>query len=440
MKVKMLLLGMCMSLVAMYVEAKDTMYVSRQLLGDDIKKVILGNYSNIEITQGDSNCILYYTKRKQNTIPEICKVEGSKLTLYEHSVGTVKLVLRSDIELLELGQGARAMVTGDFSFTEKKSKISMSEFAKLMFANELKTDIMSFDLKSFATIHANSVYMDSLILKLADFSTTIIDGGYIRGVINTGNVGADVRIDIKTERQSISAVSDVESIVDATNALTDKIRQRAIDKKTKGYWETEFTFGWAAQDWSARSFIQGNVLQNYTLSYGTAYILELKARYVFPEKLFSLDFGIGYESDVLMFADNIYYDGGFGGSGDMIINYPNTSDGLYEVSTKMVARYVTMPIMFNMKLKSLFMGVGVIPGLNYNNSHTGIKETITTQASNGYYETEGHSSYAYSNPFKLDFRAVLGFESFHVFFQTGLLPALDKEMLSAYKIGMMISL
>ena len=70
MKVKMLLLGMCMSLVAMYVEAKDTMYVSRQLLGDDIKKVILGNYSNIEITQGDSNCILYYTKRKQNTIPE----------------------------------------------------------------------------------------------------------------------------------------------------------------------------------------------------------------------------------------------------------------------------------------------------------------------------------------------------------------------------------
>lgn len=96
--------------------------------------------------------------------------------------------------------------------------------------------------------------------------------------------------------------------------------------------------------------------------------------------------------------------------------------------------------MFNMKLKSLFMGVGVIPGLNYNNSHTGIKETITTQAANGYYETEGHSSYAYSNPFKLDFRAVLGFESFHVFFQTGLISMLDRVDAYPYRIGMMISL
>lgn len=93
-------------------------------------------------------------------------------------------------------------------------------------------------------------------------------------------------------------------------------------------------------------------------------------------------------------------------------------------------------------MKSLFVGVGVIGGLNYNNSRTGVEtEYLSVNPENGYTtEVFYNSSYPYFYPYKVDFRAVFGFDSFHLFFQTSLTQFSDVKQLYPYRIGMMISL
>ena len=73
--------------------------------------------------------------------------------------------------------------------------------------------------------------------------------------------------------------------------------------------------------------MEGSVPHNYMISYGTAYVLELKARYTLAGNRLSLDFGIGYESDVLQFVDGIHYDSGINSTDDMgYLNNDNSSN------------------------------------------------------------------------------------------------------------------
>ncbi|MBO7199992.1 MAG: hypothetical protein J6V54_01205 [Bacteroidales bacterium] len=443
MKVKVLLLGMVTSLASIFAEAKDTTYVSRQLLGDDIRTIVVDDYSRVEITQGDSNCVFYFTNKKSRAQSAICEVDGDILRVLKQNTGTVRLVLRDDIEEMDLKRYSKVNVNGEYFFRRRNSIIRMESYAELQFHNKLYANNITFDMESLSTIQVSNISVDKLILKAESYSTILIDNGFINDIETKGSAD-DIRASIDTKPKSLSKVSLVGDAVNASSTLSDILIKNKMDKKRHGYWSTEFTFGWGSQDWSGAPFMKGSIPYNYSISYGTAYVLELKARYTLAGNRLSVDFGIGYESDVLQFIDGIYYDNGFNGTNDMeyITNENMGSDGAYvSVSSKMVARYITLPFMVNMKFNSLFYGAGFIGGLNYNNKHTGIKETMSTLDFNDgeYSDIYSQSSYAHYAPFKLDFRAVFGFKNFHAFFQTGLVSMLDKVDAYPYRIGMMIS-
>lgn len=441
MRIKILLLGMFLGLGLMSAQAKDSTYVARQVLGNNIKKVIIGdkNITQIEIMQGDSNCIFYYSKDKIKALPQLCKIEKDQLNVNSEKdmEGVVKLVLRNNIELLEISDGSKVMVTGNFAFKSKESKIKLDGFANMKFDNNLIANIITLDLKSFSTIAADSVDIDSLILDLEDYTTVLIDEGHIRKVLNIDKVGRFSKVKISTEecQYSVSSSPNEEEAVKTLKTIGEKVINWADKRSKGGYWCTEFTFGFGAFNWTDDYFAMGATSENYQLAYGTAYILELKKRYTFRGNWFMVDFGIGYESDVINFDEGIKYD-----KGNFIVN--TNVDGITDVHSKMVARYVTLPIMFNIKMKSLFVGVGVIGGLNYNNSRTGVEtEYLSVNPENGYTtEVFYNSSYPYFYPYKVDFRAVFGFDSFHLFFQTSLTQFSDVKQLYPYRIGMMISL
>lgn len=443
MKVKVLLLGMVTSLASIFAEAKDTTYVSRQLLGDDIRTIVVDDYSRVEITQGDSNCVFYFTNKKSRAQSAICEVDGDILRVLKQNTGTVRLVLRDDIEEMDLKRYSKVNVNGEYFFRRRNSIIRMESYAELQFHNKLYANNITFDMESLSTIQVSNISVDKLILKAESYSTILIDNGFINDIETKGSAD-DIRASIDTKPKSLSKVSLVGDAVNASSTLSDILIKNKMDKKRHGYWSTEFTFGWASQDWSGAPFMEGSVPDNYRISYGTSYILELKARYTLAGNRLSVDFGIGYESDVLQFIDGIYYDSGFNSTDDMacLANGNLTDNGTYvNVSSKMVARYITLPFMVNMKFNSLFYGAGFIGGLNYNNKNTGIKETLSTVDFNDgvYSDVYSQSSYSHFCPFKLDFRAVFGFKSFHAFFQTGLISMLDKVDAYPYRIGMMIS-
>jgi hypothetical protein len=184
MRTKILLLGMFLGLGFAQAQAKDTTYVVRQILGNNIKTLELSEMAEVEITQGDSNCVFYYSKTKIKTPPTIAKIDGNKLTIHDVKSGKIKVVLRDNVELIELKKTSQAMVLTDFSFKSKKTTIKMDGFAKMKFNGTLKANILNLDLESFATIAINSVDIDSLMLNLADYSTTMIESGTIKGLIN----------------------------------------------------------------------------------------------------------------------------------------------------------------------------------------------------------------------------------------------------------------
>lgn len=446
MKVRILLLGMVMSLALTFAEAKDTTWVSRQLLGNDIRTIVVDDYSRVEITQGDSNCVFYFTNKKSRAQSAICEVDGDILRVLKQNTGTVRLVLRDDIEEMDLKRYSKVNVNGEYFFRRRNSIIRMESYAELQFHNKLYANNITFDMESLSTIHISKISADKLILNAESYSTIVVDNGFLNAIETKGSAD-EIRATIDTKPKSLNKVSLVGDAVNASSTLSDILIKNKLDKKRHGYWSTEFTFGWASQDWSGAPFMEGSVPHNYMISYGTAYVLELKARYTLAGNRLSVDFGIGYESDVLQFVDGIHYDSGINSTDDMgYLNNDNSSNnGGYvnvNVSSKMVARYITLPFMVNMKFNSLFYGAGFIGGLNYNNKHTGIKETLSTVDfdGGGYSDVYSHSSYPHFSPFKLDFRAVFGFKSFHVFFQTGLISMLDRVDAYPYRIGMMISL
>ena len=183
MKVRILLLGMVMSLALTFAEAKDTTWVSRQLLGNDIRTIVVDDYSRVEITQGDSNCVFYFTNKKSRAQSAICEVDGDILRVLKQNTGTVRLVLRDDIEEMDLKRYSKVNVNGEYFFRRRNSIIRMESYAELQFHNKLYANNITFDMESLSTIHISKISADKLILNAESYSTIVVDNGFLNAFI-----------------------------------------------------------------------------------------------------------------------------------------------------------------------------------------------------------------------------------------------------------------
>ena len=113
---------------------------------------------------------------------------------------------------------------------------------------------------------------------------------------------------------------------------------------------------------------------------------DIMFRFTFcPDNVVSLTTGVGYQSNVFRFENDI----------------PLVPSGISNAECKLVARYITVPLILDFRLaKNIKLHIGAIGGLNYRNSHTGFKcsytkDGITTEQSTG-------SSFNEFNTFKAD--------------------------------------
>lgn len=153
-----------------------------------------------------------------------------------------------------------------------------------------------------------------------------------------------------------------------------------------------------------------------------------------------LGLGLGYGSDVYKFSDGCVNVAGTATGTMQTFAITNPDDG-GEWSTKLVARYVALPLMVRWEPgeSDFFIGLAAIPGLNYNGKHTGLKHKV--EYANGSYSAKDDVSKV-MNPFRLDARLSIGWEDFYAFMQVATLPVNTGMDKAAYpiKFGLALSL
>ncbi|MBR1627539.1 MAG: hypothetical protein IJ681_10415 [Bacteroidales bacterium] len=163
-------------------------------------------------------------------------------------------------------------------------------------------------------------------------------------------------------------------------------------KKRKRILSTDFAIGYGYINWSNKDFFSTpNSNDAYSLKWSNKWDFSLILN-ICPDNPVWVSTGLGIQSNIFRFDDMF------------AINEFNNADLAGSVSKgkhKLVARYITVPLMLNAKLaRNIGIHAGVIGGLNYRNKHTGFKQDF--KADGKRYEISTGSSFNEFSTFKAD--------------------------------------
>ncbi len=119
-----------------------------------------------------------------------------------------------------------------------------------------------------------------------------------------------------------------------------------------------------------------------------------------------------------------------------------TGSNLGNWSTRLVTRYVTMPIEFEYRdkgvLRNFRISLGVIPGLSFSSKNTGLKHELEQRGRN--YQDSQSGVSRFINPYKLDVRLTFKRKGLGMFLQVPTLPVFIDTATKVYpiKIGFML--
>ncbi len=212
---------------------------------------------------------------------------------------------------------------------------------------------------------------------------------------------------------------------------------------------TNFDFHWGFNNWGDQWYnglMKMEGPYNLRTSFSSYQLSENYAVVMTPHTKLSI--GIGYESDVYKFTDNYVSmdvtNGAFmtqdQAGVDAVSNVAGSNLGNW--STRLVTRYVTMPIEFEYRdkgvLRNFRISLGVIPGLSFSSKNTGLKHELEQRGRN--YQDSQSGVSRFINPYKLDVRLTFKRKGLGMFLQVPTLPVFIDTATKVYpiKIGFML--
>ena len=167
---------------------------------------------------------------------------------------------------------------------------------------------------------------------------------------------------------------------------------------------SDFAIGYGYLNWSDDGMFatpDGN--DAYSLKWSSkwdfSYILN-----ICPDNRLWVSTGLGLQSNVFRFDDTFALD---------VFNNSALAGSVSKGKFKLVARYITVPLMLNLRVAhNVQLHAGVVGGLNYHNSHTGFKQNFKTDGIKQKNSTG--SSFNQFNTFKAD--ATLGVQFYGLTF------------------------
>lgn len=212
---------------------------------------------------------------------------------------------------------------------------------------------------------------------------------------------------------------------------------------------TNFDFHWGFNNWGDQWYnglMKMEGPYNLRTSFSSYQLSENYAVVMTPHTKLSI--GIGYESDVYKFTDNYVSMDVTNGAlmtqdqvgVDAVSNVAGSNLGNW--STRLVTRYVTMPIEFEYRdkgvLRNFRISLGVIPGLSFSSKNTGLKHELEQRGRN--YQDSQSGVSRFINPYKLDVRLTFKRKGLGMFLQVPTLPVFIDTATKVYpiKIGFML--
>lgn len=278
------------------------------------------------------------------------------------------------------------------------SKEQAKDLKEVMFAEKDNDKILDLLFNELDNVYIkekiytkDTIYIqaDSIILekKLKELDDEILD---VRTVI--------VYDGEHNYKRSSGEVKDYAKLVaaDVVYEILSHIYPNLNNKKP--IFNTSLALGYSYLNWSNKDFFStpsGN--DPYSLKWSSRWDILLDCTF-FPEHTISITTGVGYQSNIFNFNNGFdNYD---------FPTSPQTNN--YSIKeSKLVARYVTVPLLVNFKLhKKIKLHIGAIGGINYRCDHTGFKREFIQNGE----LTEQYSGSTFNefNTFKAD--AMFGLE------------------------------
>lgn len=441
----------------------DTLKVYRLNFSSKIERLTFSGYCNVEVVSdtveylecfdrtGNASTMpkgVTYGYRSRHgkfshfsleAIPGVGKMRlhllmGAHTTIYAEDYAQIDVVCPAKLTIMNV-------------YTEDYSRVTIHALQDIDTIRARRLKLMAEDFSSVSV--TTPCFADDFMFKATDFSK--VDVAYCFGT-NMRTVEEDrAKVNVPhfnvTNTVFSGEYEDVVDWEDDTEETPSKVRELIEERKESANWHSDdfrLDFLWGFLNWGDKPYnglmrMDGGYALNTTFS---SYQLEA-VYYPFVNSHWHLGIGLGYTSDVFKFVDPyvcVAPDAAGVTTFSNSVNYGLAPGS--EMSSRLVARYVTLPIMVRWEPSShsdFFIGLAAIPGLNYNNSHTGMKH----RCDNGdEVRTWRDNTTNVMNPFRLDARLSIGLPNIYAYLQMATVPlntGMDKEVYPI-KLGIAISL
>lgn len=356
----------------------------------------------------------------------------------------LELTIRNDIGNITIMEGAEVNILSKIN--EKQRSYYLFKDAKLNFNQETKIEELSLGMNDGSKISFKDLKADKVFLKGDGTSDLELSGsiGFLdRYMYDDINLKGDYKIDSIKERKikmfTISAPIPFNSSKSKEdNTLNDKVESEKIkaQKQGKDRVNTSLQLAYGILGWSNRVSGVDDLFASpkgqYTLSYSDNWSLGFRYEYKL-NKRWAISTGLGYESNIFRFENNVMLTDINGGKR---IDFDLSP---IETESKLVARYVTLPLFVKFKVhKSFNVHVGAIAGVNFRTSSTGFKRDY--EIPNAEVEERWGTKYDNFKPLKLDVQAGFGWSSVNFYAKYSLIPLFkDNKEIEVYPFSVGVS-
>lgn len=427
----------------------DTLKVFRINFYQKVESVKLSGYCKVEIVNDSVEYLEYSNPNKSGTPKGLEYGIGGKYGR-QLRIETIPGVDRLRLHLVL--DASTDIHTEDYAQVDVlcpsnivKLSVSAEDYSKVTINTERGVDTLRARRIKLAAEDYASVSMgvpcamDDIALKAQDYAKVNVI--YCRGENlksyeqDRGKVDVESFHVTNTEFSALIEDEEVES--------PSVIRQLAEDRKERAQWHSDdfrFDFLWGFLNWGDKPYnglsrMDGSYALNTTFS---SYQLEA-VYYPFVNNHWHLGIGLGYASDVFKFVDP-WVSLGIDPTGKTTFVSFIPEEG--DATTRLVARYVTLPLMVRWepsRSSDFFIGLAAIPGLNFNNFHTGLKHKVVYLEGT---DKRREPTSRVMNPFRLDARLSIGMPNLYAYLQLPTIPmnvGMDKDVYPI-KLGIAISL
>lgn len=427
----------------------DTLKVFRINFYQKVESVKLSGYCKVEIVNDSVEYLEYSNPNKSGTPKGLEYGIGGKYGR-QLRIETIPGVDRLRLHLVL--DASTDIHTEDYAQVDVlcpsnivKLSVSAEDYSKVTINTERGVDTLRARRIKLAAEDYASVSMgvpcamDDIALKAQDYAKVNVI--YCRGENlksyeqDRGKVDVESFHVTNTEFSALIEDEEVES--------PSVIRQLAEDRKERAQWHSDdfrFDFLWGFLNWGDKPYnglsrMDGSYALNTTFS---SYQLEA-VYYPFVNDHWHLGIGLGYASDVFKFVDPwVSLGTDPTGKTTFVSSIPEEGDA----TTRLVARYVTLPLMVRWepsRNSDFFIGFAAIPGLNFNNFHTGLKHKVVYLEGT---DKRREDASRVMNPFRLDARLSIGMPNLYAYLQLPTVPmnmGMDRDVYPI-KLGIAISL